>query len=1068
MLFSVPTHTCCKYYKVPTISKCGHNLCQSCWRKNPVCPICKLKLDRKGLTLNLPKQKVTEDILRLVDEFEKYFRKNLDDFIFSKCDNIQQSVQNKNVDEWLSSSQNKFSAPTVDSQDSTQEVNAFVNVIVEDIQIHAESNKIKNNSVKSCKMQQQQDDWNKIEVLESEDFVTKDKENIVGPMDIEQCDYLADEVEYTVENPRRSSRKNIEFKEMELNKIHNEKTISKPLNIVKAQNKKKINSSVETFTNMRNALLVGNNLDKNCDTQNKKIHTSMIKDKMRINENMQDSLIKDNIDSEKVIYSNEIKNHTNKNNIASNMFSRNKITTETNTLNTDPNRKNVLFHMQSSLYSRVKYNSVLTDAVNDGSEIETEPFHNDDIELTIKIGNTVTNIMIKKNKNIQVNVNADKEVQTTLRESNLDKATVATSPIKEFLEDKGDIDRIVYSQPSKNTLNGRKVVEGVSHSLKSVSDKKNTASAITTSVQTIATESIEKVLSTMMESRHVPTNQNLQQSETNNDINNTKSYIVKECATQSLQSAKSTPSAIILPSYKHRTKSQLCTEKRGRELLNSELEPDSKKLRANNIEVLPMESKKIEQDSDSYGVIMSQVFTHDDVDMKANSKRKIINKNTQILSDCKSLKAELALSQRTKQNTVELYSQNLFTISEKDIDIEAKKTHTQKSIASHKEHKTDANNMSDCVMEPHELCTPQDNDCDSDESVVEETPQKSTSFSKKKVASNKAIDEITANDDIISQNTVKQLHQFQQPYQIRNTSTSQNVTLITNVKDSLETPPSISNFSDQIQHKSTPNARKSLNFKDSVERINDSIEKTLCPSLVEIVSTTQEKEFMSKAFEQNHMIQSKGNDKGLNYFVAGSFLSSAELANTRMLCARRNWTYLDKYSNELTHLVVGSNGDKKGQRTLKFMCAVAASKWVVSYEWEPYEMLDAMGEPGPKRSRLSKVKLFSSITFFCMPPFSVLDSDTLQEMLEAAGGKVVKDFKQIQNPRVPSLVLAEPEDTQDQRFIDLAEKAKIVPVNFEWVLNCIGKYTLDSIRDLLLCPESSLPQAAATWLESFM
>lgn len=150
------------------------------------------------------------------------------------------------------------------------------------------------------------------------------------------------------------------------------------------------------------------------------------------------------------------------------------------------------------------------------------------------------------------------------------------------------------------------------------------------------------------------------------------------------------------------------------------------------------------------------------------------------------------------------------------------------------------------------------------------------------------------------------------------TKASKNMTVLETVqkRPTLETPLTINKFVDQIKHKSTPVARKSLNFNSQMD---DDPEKTICPSSLVAAKTTQEREFMQKAFDQSqsspqHSYMGKNHQKGVKLYVGGSCLSSPELANLRLLCIKRNWTYLDKYSKELTHLVVGVDEENKSQR----------------------------------------------------------------------------------------------------------------------------------------------------------
>ncbi|XP_045783700.1 breast cancer type 1 susceptibility protein homolog [Maniola jurtina] len=285
-------------------------------------------------------------------------------------------------------------------------------------------------------------------------------------------------------------------------------------------------------------------------------------------------------------------------------------------------------------------------------------------------------------------------------------------------------------------------------------------------------------------------------------------------------------------------------------------------------------------------------------------------------------------------------------------------------------------------------------------------------------------------------------------------------------KTTLETPLTINKFVNKITCNSTPLAKKSLDF--SSQNADNDPEETICPSAVVVAKTTQEREFISQCAGMQR--------RRAKFCVAGSCLMASQQAMLKQLCFQMNWTYVDKYTKDLTHLVVGVDKENRSQRSVKYMCALASSKWIVTFAWvekclsdngfvdeEPFEALDAMGEPAPRRSRLAKTKLLQGITFYCMGPFSIIGIDTLKDVLEAAGGRVVDDPRDLQACRAPAMLLAEPGNTQESRFTYLAMELKIVPMNYEWVLICLGTYTLKPIFDLLLCPATLLPSAISSW-----
>lgn len=112
-------------------------------------------------------------------------------------------------------------------------------------------------------------------------------------------------------------------------------------------------------------------------------------------------------------------------------------------------------------------------------------------------------------------------------------------------------------------------------------------------------------------------------------------------------------------------------------------------------------------------------------------------------------------------------------------------------------------------------------------------------------------------------------------------------------------------------------ARKSLNFNNEND---DDPEQTLCPTS-EIAKTTQEREFMSKAFERTPSTPAARPLKARNvgnsnrmFCLAGSCLTSTELAQVKSLCYEQKWTYVEKYTKNITHLIVGVDEEKKSQR----------------------------------------------------------------------------------------------------------------------------------------------------------
>lgn len=171
-----------------------------------------------------------------------------------------------------------------------------------------------------------------------------------------------------------------------------------------------------------------------------------------------------------------------------------------------------------------------------------------------------------------------------------------------------------------------------------------------------------------------------------------------------------------------------------------------------------------------------------------------------------------------------------------------------------------------------------------------------------------------------STSTIKSIINLTDTVPESNKSTGDVTVIDTAVQDqALETPLTITKFANQIMHKSTPLARKSLNFEN--RNVDDDPEQTLCPTSDVIAKTTQEREFMSKAFESTPTtpaarpltarIQPLNNKR---YCLAASCLTSSEISKVKALCNERKWRHVDKYSKDITHLIVGVDEENRSQR----------------------------------------------------------------------------------------------------------------------------------------------------------
>ncbi|KAJ2950047.1 hypothetical protein O0L34_g11386 [Tuta absoluta] len=1260
---------CCKYYIAPETATCGHTLCHACWKGRRACHTCAAPVEKKALKLNLPLQALTEHIHTLADAFEKLFSVKLEEFTLDILDDLQTEDPTKHVKEWLANSDNHFSAPAASSQASVVELPQHMELSKSKIQIHTPNNKTDSpETSKIVKLPQPQKDWDKIEVLPDTEVPEKPIDHVVGPMDIEP--FFFDENDYSNDHPRRSSRKkdlkadcNPPTYDLSVDKnsaknssagtksLKNKQTwnsvkkMRKEFGKLNKKNKSKLNVSIEMCKKAQNTAKQkqAQTLPQN-DSEKQHIviddetphasnkNTSMNESRKYANENNEPPEFEIALNNIENIGTEEFPEVFNERNLGPNKQSneKNEDILELNHMNvqdengekskgksfTDLDKSNKPMQNSSAgtnlpfIKKGALHQSSMpkkSDVLITQKEVETDtlPTNTDDIEISIKIGNTVTNIVIKHKKNyVQMKVNTDREIQTSLGPYNLEnKCDAECSPMSS-----ANVQNIELNIDENNKVAVNKTI----------SSKKNTASADTATVPTAATnfeitDSIDRELSDVMEHlerkrnqtgvtqkktqctkpplstktsqksvKDTPNKNELIDDDRNeehkintpheksqnkitaevenvnkemegiedlNDMDIFNSGSVKEANVKLLQETKHIASEILLPTMKSK-KSQKVADKRER-AVNDDIDlPSSKKqkiisddihIETNSLVVVEQHDNVSHSESMNYDAIMSQVFANIDADIH-NSHKKQIGK-TQVLkqksneSQHSSKGSHLQSSQIIQKtqnkpprkdispikidgNTEvvnQKYSENVFSIVEKESqthEATGKKnkfpssSDTQQRIAAlltpsarrdlaaardREEHDTELDKDVEMVELIH--ATPVIDNDDS-ESVVEETPQKNISFAKPKqnnemakqvtenkqnlVADKKPDDKETDSQIIrsiidISDTTIEPSKKDTTVVEMG----KKKVSLSRSSKEQVpETPLTINKFVNHIKHNSTPMARKSLHFDSEIA---DDPEQTLCPT------TTQEKEFLSEAFKQTQVSPIKKaltlknifNRPAKKYFVAGSCLTTAESWKLKTLCQERGWTFLDKYTSELTHLVVGVDEEDKSQRSVKYMCALAASKWIVKYAWVercllnktvvdefPYEALDACGAPGPRRSRTAIKKVFDGITFYCMPPFSLLDIDTLKQMLRAAGGAVSEspaDVKLAAPSARPKLLLVEPESTQEDKFVYFAMEHQVVPVNFEWALNCLGSYSLCSIRDLLLCPFAVLPPAVKAW-----
>ncbi|XP_034251212.1 breast cancer type 1 susceptibility protein homolog [Thrips palmi] len=181
--------------------------------------------------------------------------------------------------------------------------------------------------------------------------------------------------------------------------------------------------------------------------------------------------------------------------------------------------------------------------------------------------------------------------------------------------------------------------------------------------------------------------------------------------------------------------------------------------------------------------------------------------------------------------------------------------------------------------------------------------------------------------------------------------------------------------------------------------------------------------------------------------------------------------FSSKFTSDTSHLIVRVDESNRADKTLKYLCAVAAGKWVVSFAWvekcieagkllpeEPFEALDATGEPGPQRSResrLSKKNLFSGFEFCCIGDFPDISKAQMQALLIDCGASMVSKPTEFSlQQRIIPVALAQWDESKEAEYNNWLEEYCTPLVQHEWVLDCIGKFSVTSFSAMLLCDVS--------------
>ncbi|XP_065162936.1 uncharacterized protein [Atheta coriaria] len=211
--------------------------------------------------------------------------------------------------------------------------------------------------------------------------------------------------------------------------------------------------------------------------------------------------------------------------------------------------------------------------------------------------------------------------------------------------------------------------------------------------------------------------------------------------------------------------------------------------------------------------------------------------------------------------------------------------------------------------------------------------------------------------------------------------------------------------------------------------------------------------------------------------VACTRLNKTQMIAINALAKRGLARYSSAFDSSVTHMVVATNDANQARdHTIKYVRAVAAGIWVVNSNWvqdslihnklvpeEFYEVYDVTGQDGPKQSRLFRATrpLFEGFKMFVAPPFELITSIEVEEIVKSLGGVTVPTAESLlPKEDYTCLIIAETAQTQDDeqyyKYQDWTDKLHVATVDFEWLTRSIGAYKLNSLRRFALCTDESL------------
>ncbi|NXH57161.1 BRCA1 protein, partial [Rhabdornis inornatus] len=194
--------------------------------------------------------------------------------------------------------------------------------------------------------------------------------------------------------------------------------------------------------------------------------------------------------------------------------------------------------------------------------------------------------------------------------------------------------------------------------------------------------------------------------------------------------------------------------------------------------------------------------------------------------------------------------------------------------------------------------------------------------------------------------------------------------------------------------------------------------------------------------------------------IVASGLNHSEHLVVQKFVKKTQSTLSNHITEGTTHVIMKTDKELVCERTLKYFLGIAGGKWVVSYQWiiqsfkegrildeEPFEVrgdvINGRNHQGPKRARQALTgKIFKDFEICCCGPFTDMNTEHLEWMVELCGASVVKQpdlFSHTANST--AVVVVQPDawkENVDYRAIQ--QQSNVAVVTREWVLDSVACY----------------------------